>query len=106
MEQLACIMEVLDLPPEELVIHATRRRLFFGESNSSSGIWSRELVFVRLFTVTARVRGLHIVGIRGLKPILKGRGGGVSSFSETISRLRKLRKQSSSSGCEAALFHL
>ena len=30
-EQLACIMEVLDLPPEELIIHATRRRLFFGE---------------------------------------------------------------------------
>ena len=31
-EQLACIMEVLDLPPEELIVHATRRRLFFGES--------------------------------------------------------------------------
>ncbi|KAF0291353.1 Dual specificity tyrosine-phosphorylation-regulated kinase 2 [Amphibalanus amphitrite] len=28
-EQLACIMEVLDLPPEELIRHASRRRLFF-----------------------------------------------------------------------------
>ncbi|XP_043225674.1 uncharacterized protein LOC122383389 [Amphibalanus amphitrite] len=28
-EQLACIMEVLDLPPEDLIVHATRRRLFF-----------------------------------------------------------------------------
>ncbi|XP_037079361.1 LOW QUALITY PROTEIN: dual specificity tyrosine-phosphorylation-regulated kinase 2-like [Pollicipes pollicipes] len=28
-EQLACIMEVLDVPPEQLVRHASRRRLFF-----------------------------------------------------------------------------
>ncbi|XP_037082345.1 dual specificity tyrosine-phosphorylation-regulated kinase 4-like, partial [Pollicipes pollicipes] len=28
-EQLACIMEVLDLPSEELTMHASRRRLFF-----------------------------------------------------------------------------
>lgn len=28
-EQLACIMEVLGPPPESLISHATRRRLFF-----------------------------------------------------------------------------
>lgn len=30
-EQLACIMEVLGLPPEHIISHATRRRLFFGK---------------------------------------------------------------------------
>lgn len=30
-EQLACIMEVLGLPPEHIISHASRRRLFFGE---------------------------------------------------------------------------
>lgn len=30
-EQLACIMEVLGLPPEHIINHATRRRLFFGK---------------------------------------------------------------------------
>lgn len=30
MEQLACIMEILGVPPEELVNSATRKRLFFG----------------------------------------------------------------------------
>lgn len=30
-EQLACIMEVLALPPHHLLIAASRRRLFFGE---------------------------------------------------------------------------
>jgi serine/threonine protein kinase len=30
-EQLACIMEVLGVPPEDLINTATRRRLFFGE---------------------------------------------------------------------------
>lgn len=29
-EQLACIMELIDLPPEDLINQATRRRLFFG----------------------------------------------------------------------------
>lgn len=29
-EQLACIMEVLDVPPENVVSHASRKRLFFG----------------------------------------------------------------------------
>ncbi|XP_015588139.1 probable serine/threonine-protein kinase dyrk2 [Cephus cinctus] len=28
-EQLACVMEVLGLPPEQLISHASRRRLFF-----------------------------------------------------------------------------
>jgi len=30
-EQLACIMEVLGLPPEHIISHASRRRLFFGK---------------------------------------------------------------------------
>lgn len=30
-EQLACFMEVLGQPPEELIVSATRRRLFFGK---------------------------------------------------------------------------
>ena len=30
-EQLACIMEVLQLPPHHLLIAASRRRLFFGK---------------------------------------------------------------------------
>lgn len=30
-EQLACIMEVLDVPPENVVGHASRKRLFFGQ---------------------------------------------------------------------------
>lgn len=30
-EQLACIMEVLGLPPEHIINHASRRRLFFGK---------------------------------------------------------------------------
>lgn len=29
-EQLACIMEVLGVPPEQLISLASRRRLFFG----------------------------------------------------------------------------
>lgn len=29
-EQLACIMEVINLPPDDLINSATRRRLFFG----------------------------------------------------------------------------
>lgn len=29
-EQLACIMEVLGTPPEEVTMNASRRRLFFG----------------------------------------------------------------------------
>lgn len=28
-EQLSCIMECLDMPPENLILHASRRRLFF-----------------------------------------------------------------------------
>lgn len=31
-EQLACIMEVLGLPPEHIINHASRRRLFFGKA--------------------------------------------------------------------------
>jgi len=30
MEQLACIMEILGLPPKQVLAAATRRRLFFG----------------------------------------------------------------------------
>lgn len=30
-EQLACIMELINLPSEELINQATRRRLFFGK---------------------------------------------------------------------------
>jgi hypothetical protein len=30
-EQLACIMEILGVPPEDVINQATRRRLFFGE---------------------------------------------------------------------------
>lgn len=30
-EQLACLMEVLGLPPEDVIMNATRRRLFFGK---------------------------------------------------------------------------
>lgn len=30
-EQLACIMEVLDVPPDNVVGHASRKRLFFGQ---------------------------------------------------------------------------
>ncbi|XP_072746484.1 uncharacterized protein [Anoplolepis gracilipes] len=33
-EQLACIMEVLGLPPEHIISHATRRRLFFDQKGS------------------------------------------------------------------------
>lgn len=33
-EQLACIMEVLGLPPEHIIDHATRRRLFFDPKGS------------------------------------------------------------------------
>lgn len=32
-EQLACIMELLGPPPPDLLIHATRKRLFFGNNN-------------------------------------------------------------------------
>ena len=30
-EQLACIMEVLDVPPDGVIAHASRKRLFFGK---------------------------------------------------------------------------
>ncbi|KYN31925.1 Dual specificity tyrosine-phosphorylation-regulated kinase 2 [Trachymyrmex septentrionalis] len=33
-EQLACIMEVLGLPPEHIINHASRRRLFFDQKGS------------------------------------------------------------------------
>ncbi|XP_014486734.1 PREDICTED: probable serine/threonine-protein kinase dyrk2 [Dinoponera quadriceps] len=33
-EQLACIMEVLGLPPEHIISHASRRRLFFDQKGS------------------------------------------------------------------------
>lgn len=29
-EQLACVMEVLGVPPEDTIMNASRRRLFFG----------------------------------------------------------------------------
>lgn len=32
-EQLACIMEILGAPPDDLISQATRRRLFFGKLN-------------------------------------------------------------------------
>lgn len=35
-EQLACIMEVLGLPPEHITSHASRRRLFFGKYHMES----------------------------------------------------------------------
>jgi len=47
-EQLACIMEVLGLPPEHIINHASRRRLFFGKllistSTGNSGKTARVL---------------------------------------------------------------
>ena len=30
-EQLACVMEVLGAPPEDVIMNASRRRLFFGK---------------------------------------------------------------------------
>lgn len=37
-EQLACIMELLGRPPEQLISHASRRRLFFGEKRNSPDV--------------------------------------------------------------------
>ncbi|XP_014216471.1 dual specificity tyrosine-phosphorylation-regulated kinase 4-like isoform X2 [Copidosoma floridanum] len=37
-EQLACIMEVLGKPPDQLIIHATRRRLFFDSKGNPRNI--------------------------------------------------------------------
>jgi hypothetical protein len=34
-EQLACIMEVLGAPPENVIAHASRKRLFFGQFHLS-----------------------------------------------------------------------
>lgn len=33
-EQLACIMEVLGTPPDNVIAHASRKRLFFGASTA------------------------------------------------------------------------
>lgn len=33
-EQLACVMEVLGVPPEDVIMNASRRRLFFGECHA------------------------------------------------------------------------
>ncbi len=38
-EQLACIMEVLALPPSSVLEQATRRRLFFGMSWNATTVW-------------------------------------------------------------------
>ena len=38
-EQLACIMEILGLPPNIVLEQATRRRLFFGKLTFYSQIW-------------------------------------------------------------------
>ena len=38
-EQLACIMEVLGLPPASVLDQATRRRLFFGTGRGVAGEW-------------------------------------------------------------------
>ena len=35
-EQLACIMEVFDYPPNSLLVEAQRRKLFFGQSPQSA----------------------------------------------------------------------
>lgn len=35
-EQLACLMEVLGAPPDDLISAATRKRLFFGKHHSES----------------------------------------------------------------------
>lgn len=44
-EQLACLMEVLGLPPEEVISTATRRRLFFGESRNEFACGGTNCVF-------------------------------------------------------------
>ena len=37
-EQLACIMEVFDFPPNSLLMEAQRRKLFFGQSPQESAV--------------------------------------------------------------------
>lgn len=47
-EQLACIMEVLGLPPEHIINHASRRRLFFGEWKREIDVFSRCVLYWRV----------------------------------------------------------
>lgn len=48
-EQLACIMEVLGLPPEHIINHASRRRLFFGEwKRDEIDVFSRCVLYWRV----------------------------------------------------------
>lgn len=63
-EQLACIMEVLGLPPEHIINHASRRRLFFGE-------WKRE---IELYFYDSRCIIGELINYRG------GRGRFCFSF--------------------------
>lgn len=53
-EQLACIMEVLGIPPDDLINTATRRRLFFGKPRPFSSIVSTNK---RYFFPSADSRG-------------------------------------------------
>lgn len=46
-EQLACLMEVLGAPPDDLILVATRRRLFFGKEYFSL-IYSTVLIYLHI----------------------------------------------------------
>jgi serine/threonine protein kinase len=48
-EQLACIMELLGTPPDDLINQATRRRLFFGE------IFARFIIHLRHFSYRLQI---------------------------------------------------
>lgn len=45
-EQLACLMEVLGQPPEDIITVATRRRLFFGKLK-----WKEKGIFIFIYNI-------------------------------------------------------
>lgn len=58
-EQLACVMEVLGVPPQDLIASASRKRLFFGESCSlAHPSWNKYLAGDRTLTgLSLQTRG-------------------------------------------------
>ena len=62
-EQLACIMELLGPPPPDLLLHATRKRLFFGKFNFGPTTFPWWTPNWKLFFWFANINCLHEINV-------------------------------------------
>ena len=66
-EQLACIMEVMGLPPTEVMDQATRKRLFFGETDSLFNFRRIGFIWWQHMHATVCVDVVDYIGDSGFK---------------------------------------